>query len=216
MVRVHAVLGHQQPVHRGPLKTPVPSRAGDGPPVFDRRALVEVGKQRQRHSGRVFEPALPLLLGPHEEQVLRHFTGERAEPGARGREDGGLGPGVARLRAPGALAALAAEFPAYFFFFFFFFFCESKNEEKKEEKNQEKSRKTLFSAFFSHRGTGTTAPPSRASRPTSPRGGAGTRRPPRAKKGRRRRRGTPQGPRRPRPRPRRCRRATRQGSAGAA
>ena len=215
MVRVHAVLGHQQPVHRGPLKTPVPSRAGDGPPVFDRRALVEVGKQRQRHSGRVFEPALPLLLGPHEEQVLRHFTGERAEPGARGREDGGLGPGVARLRAPGALAALAAEFPAYDFFFFFFF-CESKNEEKKEEKNQEKSRKTLFSAFFSHRGTGTTAPPSRASRPTSPRGGAGTRRPPRAKKGRRRRRGTPQGPRRPRPRPRRCRRATRQGSAGAA
>ena len=122
VVRVHAVLGHQQPVHRGPLKTPVPSRAGDGPPVFDRRALVEVGKQRQRHSGRVFEPALPLLLGPHEEQVLRHFTGERAEPGARGREDGGLGPGVARLRAPGALAALAAEFPAYFFFFFFFFF----------------------------------------------------------------------------------------------
>ena len=126
VVRVHAVLGHQQPVHRGPLKTPVPSRAGDGPPVFDRRALVEVGKQRQRHSGRVFEPALPLLLGPHEEQVLRHFTGERAEPGARGREDGGLGPGVARLRAPGALAALAAEFPAYDFFFFFFFFVASE------------------------------------------------------------------------------------------
>ena len=161
MVWVHAVLRHQQPVDGGPLEAPVPSRAKDdgGRPAAAvlrrrRRPLgVEVLDQRERHLRGVVEAPFPLLLGPHEEQVLGHPAREGAEPGARGGEEGGLGPGVARLRAARALAPLAAELPAYtfpppeFFGGFRFIFVEeerewiARDERKREMKERERDER---------------------------------------------------------------------------
>lgn len=117
MVGVHAVLGHKQPVHGGPLEAPVPGDAErDGASVLRTGGgllRVAVVEQRQGHPLAVLEPSFPLLLGPDEDEVLRDFTGKGPQPRARGGEDRGLCLGVGGLRAAGAEAPLASKLPAF-------------------------------------------------------------------------------------------------------